>query len=171
MDVRRARERPGPVPHRRSATLLAAAAALLLCTTASAASRESDQNYVDIVLAEGDSRCEAERVKVGAAPPATVAIDTDRIDFDCSGSTLFEFKGDTAFAFDDAKGTATAEDVRIAALKYGVSCTYEAARVTLKREGTGRDYRGGPVGARKVAGSFLCPDSVNLDSAEVVFHR
>ena len=158
--------------NRRPATLCAAAAALLLCTTASvAASTEPAPNYVDLVLAEGDSRCAIERVEVGAAPPATVGIDADRIDFDCSGSTLLDFTADTAFAFDDADGTATAEDVRIAATKLGVTCTYESARVTLEREGETREYRGGPIGARKVGGSFLCPGSVNLDSAEVVFHQ
>ncbi|MFG3339557.1 hypothetical protein [Glycomyces sp. NPDC048151] len=156
----------------RPATLVAAAAALLLCTTASvAASTEPAPNYVDIVLSEGDSRCAVERVEVGAAPPSTVAIDAAAVDFDCSGSTVLDFSADTAFAFDDAKGTATAEDVRIAATKLGVTCTYESERVTLTREGAGRGYRGGPIGARKVGGSFLCPGSVNLDAAEVVFHQ
>ncbi|MBO3732708.1 hypothetical protein [Glycomyces niveus] len=158
--------------HRRP-TAFAAAAALLLCTTvaASAAASGETADYVDIVLAEGDGRCAVERVQVDAAPPATVAIDTDKIDFDCSGSTRFDFAADTAFAFDDAAGTATAEKVRIAATKFGVTCTYEAARVTLERDGVSRSYGGGPVGAKKVKGSFLCPGSVNLDRAEVVFHQ
>lgn len=159
------------MPHRRPATL-AAAAAFLLCTTASAAtSTASSQDYAHLVLVEGDSRCTAERVEVDAAPPASVAVEADRVDFDCSGTTWFAFKSDIAFAFNDAAGTATAEDVRIAATKFGVTCTYKASRVTLKRVGTGREYRGGPIGAGKVGGSFLCPGSVNLDSAEVVFHR
>jgi hypothetical protein len=162
------------VPHRRPATLVAAAVAFLLCTTATAsvsASAGEAADFVDLVLAEGESRCEAERVQVGAAPPATVAIDADEVDFDCSGGTSFRFSGDTAFAFDDAEGTAIAEDVRIAATKFGVTCTYEASRVTLEREGATREYRGGPIGAKKAGGSFLCPGSVNLDSAEVVFHQ
>ncbi|GAA2163543.1 MULTISPECIES: hypothetical protein [Glycomyces] len=162
------------MPHRRPATLVAAAAALLLCTTATAsvaASTGATADFVDLVLAEGGSRCEADRVQVGAAPPATVAIDADKVDFDCRGDTSFKFGGDAAFAFDDAKGTATAEDVRIAARKFGVTCTYEASRVTLERDGATREYRGGPIGAKKVGGSFLCPGSVNLDSAEVVFHQ
>jgi hypothetical protein len=160
------------VPHRRPATLVAAAAAFLLCTTASvAASAGATADVVDLVLAEGESRCEADSVQVGAAPPATVMIDADKVDFDCKGDTSFKFSGDAAFAFDDAKGTATAEDVRIAATKFGVTCTYEASRVTLERVGTSREYRGGPIGAKKVGGSFLCPRSVNLDSAEVVFHQ
>jgi hypothetical protein len=170
----RARERPGAVPHRRPATLIAAAAALLLCTTATAsvaASTGESADFVDLVLAEGESRCEAERIQVGAAPPATVAIDADRVDFDCRGDTSFKFSGDAAFAFDDTKGTTTAEDVRIAAMKYGVTCMYEASRVTLEREEATREYRGGPIGAKKVGGSFLCPRSVNLDRAEVVFHK
>jgi hypothetical protein len=158
------------MPHRRPATL-AAAAALLLCTAASATTAASTQDYVDIVLAEGDSRCTAERVEVGAAPPTSVAIDGEGVDFDCSGSTRFAFAGDAAFAFDDAKGTATAAAVRIAATKFGVTCTYEASRVTLERDGASREYRGGPIRAGKAGGSFLCPDAVNLDSAEVIFHR
>lgn len=162
------------MPHRRPATLVAAAAALLLCATATAsvaASAGATADFVDLVLAEGESRCEADRVQVGAAPPATVAIDADKVDFDCRGDTSFKFGGDAAFAFDDAKGTATAEDVRIAAMKFGVTCTYEASRVTLDRDGATREYRGGPIGAKKVGGSFLCPGRVNLDSAEVVFHQ
>ncbi|GAA2121964.1 hypothetical protein [Glycomyces algeriensis] len=158
------------MPHRRPATL-AAAAALLLCTAASATTAAATQNYVDIVLTEGDSRCTAERVKVVAAPPGSVAIHGKAVGFDCSGSTRFAFAGDAVFAFDDANGTATAEDVRIAATKIGVTCTYEASRVTLKRDGASREYRGGPIRAGKAGGSFLCPDAVNLDSAEVVFHR
>lgn len=159
--------------HRRPVTFTAAAAALLLCTTAAASASASGEttDYVDIVLAEGGSRCAVERARVGAAPPATVAIDADVIDFDCSGGTRFDFAADTAFAFDDAAGTATAEDVRIAATKFGVTCTYEAARVTLDRDGASRAYRGGPIGAKKAKGSFLCPGSVNLDEAEVVFHQ
>ncbi|MEV3934435.1 hypothetical protein AB0K52_00430 [Glycomyces sp. NPDC049804] len=157
----------------RPAAFAAAIAALLLCTTvaASAAASGETADYVDIVLAEGSSRCAVEGVQVDAAPPATVAIDADEIDFDCSGGTRFDFAGDTAFAFDDAAGTATAEDVRIAATKFGVTCTYEAARVALERDGASRSYSGGPVGAKKVKGSFLCPGSVNLDRAEVVFHQ
>ncbi|WP_205328456.1 hypothetical protein [Glycomyces sp. YM15] len=162
------------MPHRRPATFAAAAVTLLLCATASAsvaASSKESGDFVDLVLAEGDSRCEVERVPVGAAPPAPVAIDADRIDFDCGGDTSFEFRGDIGFAFDDAAGTATAEDVRIAATKYGVTCTYEASRVTLEREDATRRYSGGPIGAKKAAGSFLCPGSVNLDSAEARFHQ
>ncbi|MDN3240075.1 hypothetical protein [Glycomyces tritici] len=158
------------MPHRRSATL-AAAAALLFCTASAATSTAETKNFVDIVLTEGGSRCAAERVEVDAAPPARVSIDDGRVDFDCSGSTWFAFKSDALFAFDDAKGTATAAEVRIAATKFGVTCTYKASRVTLKREGTGRGYSGGPIRAGKVGGSFLCPDAVNLDSAEVVFHQ
>jgi hypothetical protein len=158
------------VPHRRSATL-AAAAALLLCTAASATTAAVTQDYVDIVLTEGDSRCTAERVEVGAAPPTAVAIDGGEVDFECSGSTRFAFAGDAVFAFDDANGTATAEDVRITATKFGVTCTYEASRVPLERDGASRKYRGGPIRAGKAGGSFLCPDAVNLDSAEVVFHQ
>ena len=55
--------------------------------------------------------------------------------------------------------------------EFGVTCTYEAAKVTLERDGASRSYGGGPVGAKKVKGSFLCPGSVNLDRAEVVFHQ
>lgn len=162
------------MPHRRPATLVAAAATLLLCTTASAsvvASGTESGDFVDLVLAEGESRCTVERVPVEAAPPAPVAIDADRIDFDCRGDTSFKFSRDATFVFDDAEGTATAEEVRIAATKYGVTCTYEASRVTLEREGVTRHYSGGPIGAKKAGGSFLCPGSVNLDSAEAVFHE
>jgi hypothetical protein len=162
------------VPHRRPATLVAAAATLLLCTTASAsvaASGEESGDFVDLVLAEGESRCTVERVAVEAAPPAPVVVDADRIDFDCSGDTSFEFGSDLAFVFDDVAGTAIADRVRIAATKYGVTCTYEASQVTLEREGSSRGYSGGPIGAKKAGGSFLCPGSVNLDSAEVLFHQ
>lgn len=161
--------------HRRSSMLIAAAAAVLVCATASAASPAASPaeaaNLVDVVLTESDSRCEADDVEVDAAPPERVVIDADRVDFDCDGPISFKFGGDAAFVFDDEEGTATAEQVRIAATKFGVTCTYEASKVTLEREGTGRDYAGGPVNGRKVGGSFLCPSSVNLDSAAIAFHQ
>ncbi|MDA1361148.1 hypothetical protein O1R50_16070 [Glycomyces luteolus] len=52
-----------------------------------------------------------------------------------------------------------------------MTCTYESSRVTLEREGEARRYSGGPIGAKKAGGSFLCPGSVNLDSAQAHFHR
>ncbi|MFC3491090.1 hypothetical protein [Glycomyces rhizosphaerae] len=161
--------------HRRPSMLLAATAALLVFATASSASpatmpaEAGDQ--VDIVLTEGDSRCVATGISVDAAPPARVSIDADRVDFDCKGATSFKFGSDAAFDFDDAKGTATAERVRIAATKFGITCTYEASTVTLEQDGTARDYAGGPIKARKVRGAFLCPGSVNLDSATIAFHQ
>lgn len=155
--------------------LIAATAALLICATASSASPAATPpeaaDQVDIVLTEGDSRCEAAGVRVEAAPPARVVIEADRVDFDCEGNTSFKFGDDAAFVFDDTKGTATAERVRIAATKFGVTCTYEASTVSLDRDGTTRDYDGGPIKAKKVSGSFLCPGSVSLDAAAIAFHR
>jgi hypothetical protein len=43
--------------------------------------------------------------------------------------------------------------------------------VTLEREGTTRVYAGGPINAKKVGGSWLCPRSANLDSAAITFHQ
>lgn len=155
--------------------LLAATAALLVFATASSASPATTPteagDRVDIVLTEGDSRCVATGVRAEAAPPARVVIESDRVDFDCKGATSFKFGGDAAFDFDDAKGTASAERVRIAATKFGITCTYEASTVTLERDGTTRDYAGGPIKAKKVGGAFLCPGSVNLDSAAIAFHQ
>lgn len=155
--------------------LLAATAALLVFATASSASPATTPaeagDRVDIVLMEGDSRCVATGVRAEAAPPVRVVIEADRVDFDCKGATSFKFSSDAAFDFDDAKGTASAERVRIAATKFGITCTYEASTVTLERDGITRDYAGGPIKAKKVGGAFLCPGSVNLDSAAIAFHR
>jgi hypothetical protein len=115
MNMRRVRERP-VLQHRRSSTLVAAAFLFCAFSFASAAAAPpapaAAASFADIVLTEGSSRCEDVDSPVDAAPPARVTIDADRVDFDCSGSTSFKFSADAAFAFDDAKGTATAVKVR-----------------------------------------------------------
>lgn len=161
--------------HRHSLQLLAAAAvAALLMPVPAATAAPGDAeagSYVDIVLTEGKSTCRALDVPVSAVPPGNVRIDADDVDLDCSGSIDFSFARDTTIAFDDARGAATADVVRIVARKFGFACGYEATRVALGREGATREYTGGPYTGKKVQGSFLCPGSVTLDAASFTFHR
>ena len=172
--MRRVRERH-VLQYRRSSTFVAAAflfGAFAFASAAAASPAPTEAaSFAGIVLAEGSSRCEDVHSPVDAAPPARVTIKADGVDFDCSGGTSLRFSADAAFAFDDAKGTATALKVRIAATRQRITCTYEAARVTLEREGTMREYAGGPINGKKVGGSWLCPRSVNLDSTAITFHQ
>jgi hypothetical protein len=161
------------MPHR-SVTLAAAAAALLMCGSASAlATRagEAGAFYADVALIEGEGRCEAKDVPVGAAPPAAVTIGADDAALDCSGPVRLDLEGDLAVVFDDAKGTAEAGSIRVDATKFGFTCGYESGRVVFERDGATRTYAGGPYRGKKVEGPFLCPDSVNLDGASLTFHR
>ncbi|MCC3765775.1 hypothetical protein K3N28_22195 [Glycomyces sp. TRM65418] len=140
-------------------------------TVASFADAEAGGHYVDIVLTQGKGSCKAANVPVTAAPPGRVKIDADDVDLNCSGSIDFSFTRDSTFTFDDAKGTATADVVRIVGRKHGVSCGYEATRVALGREGATRQYTGGPYTGKKAQGSFLCPRTVKLHAASFTFHQ
>lgn len=161
------------MPHR-SLTLAAAAAALLMCGSASAASARSGEAagfYADVALNEGEGRCVANDVPIGAAPPAAVVIRAGDAPLGCSGPIRLDLRGDLAVTFDDAKGTAAVGAIRVDATKFGFTCGYESGRVVFERDDTTRTYRGGPYRGEKVEGPFMCPDSVNLDSAALTFHR
>ncbi|WP_157975158.1 hypothetical protein [Glycomyces dulcitolivorans] len=154
--------------------LIAAAAAALLLIIAAPAPAGEAGHAADITLSERKGTCEVRDVPVGAAPPAEVRIDSDDVDFDCSGSIDFRLGRDTSIAFDDAEGTATADVIRIVGAKLGFTCGYEATDVVFQREGQSREtlprkYVGGPYTGKKVQGSFLCPGSVQLDRAAFSF--
>lgn len=149
--------------------VVAAAAVLLLAAAVPGAAAEAGHT-VDITLAQNKGTCTALDVPVGAAPPSPVRIESGDVSFDCSGSIDFRLGRDTRFAFDDAKGTATADVLRIVGVKHGFTCGYEATRVVFHRDGASREYRGGPYRGKKVQGSFLCPRSVQLDRAAFSFN-
>lgn len=149
----------------------AGAAPLTPASAASFIDAEAGGHYVDIVLTQGKGTCKAADVPVTATPPGKVKIDADDVELDCSGSIGFSFTRDSTFTFDDAKGTATADVVRIVGRKHGVSCGYEATRVALGREGATRQYTGGPYTGKKAQGSFLCPRTVKLNAASFTFHQ
>lgn len=150
-------------------TVIAAATAALLFAAVPAGAVEAGHT-VDITLVENKGTCRALDVPVGAAPPSRVRIESDDVGFDCSGSIRFRLGRDASFAFDDAKGTATADVIRIVGVKHGFTCGYEATKVVFHREGATREYSGGPYRGKKVQGSFLCPRSVQLDAAAFSFN-
>jgi hypothetical protein len=167
--IRCALHERGPIPLRLRFPLIAAAAAALLLSAAAPAPAGEAGHAADITLSERKGTCEVRDVPVGAAPPSEVRIDSDDVDFDCSGSIDFRLGRDTAIAFDDAEGTATADVIRIVGAKLGFTCGYEATDVVFQREGPSREYAGGPYTGKKVQGSFLCPGSVQLDRAAFAF--
>ncbi|MCD0446615.1 hypothetical protein LO763_23640 [Glycomyces sp. A-F 0318] len=158
----------------RSLSLAAAATALILSGSASTASTrdgEAGGFYADVALNEGEGRCEANDVPVGAAPPAAVTVKASDAPLGCTGPVRLDLKGDLAVVFDDAEGTAAIGAIRVDATKFGFTCGYESGRVVFERDGATRTYTGGPYRGEKVEGPFVCPDAVNLDSASLTFHR
>lgn len=143
-------------------------AALAFPATASGASITA--NAVDGTVVTGSTTCQWADATADANPPDTAVIDGSTVSLSCDSSTSLTLNNDPSVSFDDAAGTATIDTINVSGTLIGLTCTYEATDIAMTRDGSTRTYSGGPYTGDKVDGSFLCPGSIDLDSATVTFH-
>lgn len=143
----------------------------MLALSAFTATGASAANLVDGSIGADDSSCSWVNGTTSADPPNTLTIENSSINgnLSCNGDiSNATLNNDPQVTFDDAAGTATADQVAVSVTVFGVNCSYSASSVSLARSGDTRTYSGTAT-ASKTGGSFLCPGSQAID-ATVSFH-
>jgi hypothetical protein len=145
--------------------LAAVAGSVLLAVPAYAATGQVDGN-----ITVSGSSCSWTGATTSDVPPATLTIDHTTVQPTCTGSITAGLTNDPTVTFDDTAGTASAPEVDVNGTELGVTCSYKATDVTYARQGTTRNYTGGPFTATLTSGGFLCPASETVSSASLSFH-
>ena|SRR5438445_5140159 len=152
-------------PTRLLVGIAAVAGSVLLAAPAYAAAGQVDGN-----ITVGDSSCSWTNATTSDAPPAALTIDHTTVHPTCTGSITASLTNDPAVTFDDTAGTASAPEVDVNGTELGITCSYKATSVTYTRQGTARNYTGGPFTATLTSGGPLCPGSETVSSASLTFH-
>lgn len=130
-------------------------------------------SLVDGSITAGSTICSWTNAQASATPPSTLTIDRASVNppagnLQCSDGSTVTLNNSPYVTFDDASGTATADavDVTVASL---LTCRYKVSNPVFNRQGTTRDYVGGPYTGTRVSG-FLCPSTATIDQATLSFH-
>jgi hypothetical protein len=155
----------------RHRTLIGLSALVLVFTGAQPALAAS--NVVDGSITAGSSVCSWTNGRTSANPPSTLTIDRTSINppggsLQCSSDTAVTLNNSPTVTFNDANATATADAVDVSVSLLGITCRYRATGPVFARQGTTRDYVGGPYTASRVSG-FLCPSTTTIDRATLSF--
>jgi hypothetical protein len=152
-------------PTRLLVGIAAVAGSVLLAVPAYAATAQVDGN-----ITVGGSSCSWTNATTSDAPPNALTIDHTTVTPSCSGSITASLTNDPAVTFDDTAGTASAPEVDVNGTVLGITCSYKVTNVSYTRQGTARDYTGGPFTANLTGGGFLCPSTETVSSASLSFH-
>ncbi|MBB5898104.1 hypothetical protein ACFFS4_32160 [Kutzneria kofuensis] len=152
-------------PTRLLGGIVAVTSSVLLAVPAYAASGQVDGN-----ITVGGSSCSWTNATTSDVPPNTLTIDHTTVHPSCSGSISASLTNDPTVTFDDTAGTATAPEVDVNGTVLGITCSYKVTSVSFSRQGTARNYTGGPFTANLSSGGALCPASETVNSASLSFH-
>jgi hypothetical protein len=152
-------------PTRLLGGIVAVASSVLLAVPAYAATGQVDGN-----ITVGGSSCSWTNATTSDVPPNTLTIDHTTVHPSCSGSISASLTNDPTVTFDDTAGTATAPEVDVNGTVLGITCSYKVTSVSFSRQGTARNYTGGPFTANLSSGGALCPASETVNSASLSFH-
>ncbi|EWM18673.1 hypothetical protein [Kutzneria sp. 744] len=152
-------------PTRLLVGIAAVAGSVLLAVPAYAATGQVDGN-----ITVGDSSCSWTNATTSDVPANTLTIDHTTVHPTCTGSITAGLTNDPTVTFDDTAGTASAPEVDVNGSELGQTCSYKATDVTYTRQGTTRNYTGGPFTANLTDGSFLCPKTETVSAASLAFH-
>lgn len=152
-------------PSRLLVGIAAVAAVVLLPVPAYAATGQVDGN-----ITVGGSSCSWTNATTSDVPPNNLTIDHTTVQPTCSGSISASLTNDPTVTFDDTAGTASAPEVDVNGTVLGVTCSYKVTSVSYSRQGTARNYTGGPFTATLSSGGFLCPSTETVNSASLTFH-
>ncbi|MBO4208715.1 hypothetical protein [Micromonospora echinofusca] len=153
--------------HRKLIGLSALAVVLIGAQPAYAAT-----NAVDGSITAGSAVCSWTNGRTSANPPSTLTIDRASINppggnLQCGG-TAVTLNNSPVVSFNDTNGTATGDAVDVTVSILGLNCRYRVTNPVFTRQGTTRDYVGGPYTASRVSG-FLCPSTTTIDQATLSF--
>ncbi|SCL28137.1 hypothetical protein GA0074692_2478 [Micromonospora pallida] len=129
-------------------------------------------NTVDGSITAGSSVCSWTNGRTSANPPSTLTIDRTSINppggnLSCSSGSTVALNNSPTVTFNDTNATATADAVDVS-VTIGITCRYRVTNPVFNRQGTTRDYVGGPYTASRVSG-FLCPSTTTIDRAVLSF--
>ncbi|MEH1015981.1 hypothetical protein V6U90_23080 [Micromonospora sp. CPCC 206060] len=130
-------------------------------------------NVVDGSITAGSAVCSWTNGRTSANPPSTLTIDRASINppggsLQCSSGTAVTLNNSPTVTFNDANATATGDAVDVSVSLIGIICRYKVSNPVFNRQGTARDYVGGPYTASRVSG-FLCPSTTTIDQATLSF--
>jgi hypothetical protein len=156
----------------RHRTLIGLTALALVLTGAQPAYAAS--NLVDGSITAGSTACTWTNGRTSANPPSTLTIDRTSINppggsLQCASTATVTLNNNPVVTFNDTAGTASADAVDVSVSALGITCRYRVTGPVFTRQGTTRDYVGGPYTASRVSG-LLCPSTTTIDQAVLSFH-
>lgn len=128
---------------------------------------------VDGSITAGSVVCSWTNGQTNATPPSTLTIDRTTINspggnLQCGGTTV-TLNNSPTVTFNDTNATATGDAVDVSVTLIGITCRYKVSNPVFSRQGTTRDYVGGPFTASRVSG-LLCPSTTTISQAALSFH-
>ncbi|SCL28981.1 hypothetical protein [Micromonospora inyonensis] len=153
----------------RKLTALAALAVIF----AGAQPAHAASNLVDGSITAAGAVCSWTNGRTSANPPRTLTIDRASINppggnLRCGDGTAVTLNNSPTVTFNDSNATGTADAVDVSVSLIGITCRYRVSNAVFTRQGTTRDYVGGPYTASRVSG-FLCPSTTTIDQARLSF--
>lgn len=154
---------------------LSAIVAAFVAPAAAQAADATATGLVDGTVTSGSTVCSWTNAVTSDVPPNTLTIDNATVNppggnLGCNDGTGLVLNNDPVVTFNDAAGTAAADAIDVTVTQSGISCRYRAEGIALTRDGTTRHYSGGPYTGNKTGGSFFCPSTATIDTADVLFH-
>ncbi|GAA2453749.1 hypothetical protein GCM10010191_85610 [Actinomadura vinacea] len=154
----------------RPASLLVGLSVIAAAGFVAAPAHAAAPGLVDGTIVVGSTTCSWTNATTSNTPPNTLTVNHTTISPTCTGGITVSLSSSPTVTFNDGAGTASSAQIQVTASVLGVNCGYRVSNVSVNRQGTTRNYTGGPFTATKISGSFLCPGSETVDSATFRFH-